>query len=53
MSNVGTVKKIYVRKTSQYMNGRISVHWRKYYDCLTHEMDHADKEDQLVGLHLY
>ena len=44
--------KPYVGKTTQLLNGRISGHRAKFYECLNYDMDQIDDEDHLLGLHL-
>ena len=47
--------KIYVGKSTQRLNNRISGHRGKFFECSTYEGDRIelDDDDHLLGLHLY
>ena len=48
--------KVYVGKTTQQLNNRVSGHRNKYYFCLKYEGDRLDldnDDDHILGLHLY
>ena len=47
--------KVYVGKSTQRLNNRISGHRSKFYECLSYNGDRndLDDDDHLLGLHLY
>ena len=46
--------KAYVGKTTQYLNGRISGHRGKFYECMRNDDDiELENDDHLLGLHLF
>ena len=55
-ASCGYCVKCYTGKTTQPLNGRVSGHRGKFYDCLQYNGDRLDldvDDDHALGLHLY